>query len=50
MPLLTSAEMSAQRRRLPSVSYNLPALGALRDKVRPIRYFFCASSLCSASD
>jgi len=27
-----------------------PSADALRDKFRPIRYFFCASSLCSASD
>jgi len=33
-----------------SLSYNLPVLGALRDKFRPIRYFFCVSLLCSASD
>jgi len=32
-----------------SLSYNLPALCALRDKFRPIRYFFCVSLLCSAS-
>jgi len=33
-----------------SLSYNLAALGALRDIFRPIRYLFCVSSLCSASD
>jgi len=31
-----------------SLSYNLPALGALRDKFRPVPHFFSVFPLCSA--
>jgi len=55
VPLLTTAEKTAYEngraikrgRYLEdpslSLSYNLPALGALRDKLLPVRYFFFAS-------
>jgi len=57
VPLLTSAEQSAQRRRLPTKTVvqqreadtrRIPLF--LCDKFRAVSYFFCVSRLCSASD